>query len=226
MSAPLPQQFLFAAMILGGIAAGAVAIADDWSDFIVFGAVVMTVLGLAIAVNKRQYPTGKRGFVRESGDVRARSRQDGPPSDSAIATIAVGTDGSETAAKAVDFAIDMAERYGSKLVVISSYAPVPEDRLRHEQADAPQEIQWAINPMEEVTAILAKVEEKAQGRGLETVVEARQGGPADVLCAAAEDREADVLVVGSKGMHRRILGSVPNTVSHNAPCSVVIVKTT
>ena len=225
MSRPLPQQFLFAALFLGVIALGAVAIADDWSDFVVFGAVVFTVLGLAIAVNKRQYPTGKRGFARESG-ARARSRQEGRASPSGLETIAVGTDGSETAAKAVNFAIDMAERYGSKLVVISSYAPVPEDRLRSEQADAPQEIQWAINPMEDVKAILGKVEEKAQGRGLETVVEARMGDPADVLCAAAEDREADVLVVGSKGMHRRVLGSVPNSVSHKAPCSVVIVKTT
>jgi nucleotide-binding universal stress UspA family protein len=225
LSGPLPRQFLFAALFLGGIAVAAVAIADDWSDLVVFGAVVFTVLGLAIAVNKRQYPTGKRGFARES-ESDARSRPEGRPNPSGLATIAVGTDGSETAAQAVDFAIDMAERYGSKLVVISSYAPVSEDRLRGEQADAPQEIQWAINPMEDVEAILGKVEEKAQARGLETVVEARQGSPADVLCAAAEDREADVLVVGSKGMHRRVLGSVPNTVSHKAPCSVVIVKTT
>ena len=47
-------------------------------------------------------------------------------------TIAVGTDGSDTASKAVDFAIDMAERYGSRLVIASSYAPVPEDRLARE----------------------------------------------------------------------------------------------
>jgi nucleotide-binding universal stress UspA family protein len=226
VSRPLSEQFLWAILFLGGIALGAVAIADDWSDLIVFGAVALTVLGLAIAVNKRQYPTGKRGFARESGGARAGPREDVLPTPSRLKTVAVGTDGSETAAKAVDFAIDMAERYGSKLVVISSYAPVPEDRLRGEQADAPQEIQWAINPMEDVEDILGKVEEKAHARGLETIVEARQGNPADVLCAAAEDRGADALVVGSKGMQRRILGSVPNTVSHKAPCSVVIVKTT
>jgi nucleotide-binding universal stress UspA family protein len=142
-----------------------------------------------------------------------------------VETIAVGTDGSDTASKAVDFAIDMAERYGSKLVIASSYTPVPEDRLAKEQADAPQEIQWSINPMEDVEAILRDVEEKAKERGLRTVSEARQGSPADVLCSVAEDQGADVLVVGSKGMHRKILGSVPNSVSHNAPCSVLIVKT-
>jgi nucleotide-binding universal stress UspA family protein len=142
-----------------------------------------------------------------------------------LSVIAVGTDGSETAAKAVDFAIDMAERYGSRLVVASSYTPVPEDRLAKEQADAPQDIQWSINPMEDVNAALREAEEKAKERGVKTVAEARQGDPADVLCSIAEQHGADVLVVGNKGMHRRILGSVPNTVSHKAPCSVMIVKT-
>jgi nucleotide-binding universal stress UspA family protein len=142
-----------------------------------------------------------------------------------VQTIAVGTDGSETAAKAVDFAINMAERYGSKLVVASSFSPVSEDRLAKEQSDAPQEIQWSINPMEDVEAILRDVEEKARERGVKTVSEARQGNPADVLCDVAEDQGADVLVVGNKGMHRKFLGSVPNSVSHNAPCSVLIVKT-
>jgi nucleotide-binding universal stress UspA family protein len=143
-----------------------------------------------------------------------------------VRTIAVGTDGSETASKAVDFAIDMAERYGSRLVIASSYAPVPEDRLAREQADAPQEIQWSINPMEDVEAILRAVEQKAKARGVKTISEARQGNPANVICSVAEDHGADLLVVGNKGMHRKILGSVPNSVSHNAPCSVMIVKTT
>jgi nucleotide-binding universal stress UspA family protein len=57
------------------------------------------------------------------------------------------------------------------------------------------------------------------------VSEARNGDPADVLCDIAADYEVDVMVVGNKGMERRILGSVPNTVSHKAPCSVMIVKT-
>lgn len=142
-----------------------------------------------------------------------------------VERVAVGTDGSETASKAVDFAIDMAERYGSKLLVISSYSPVPEDRLRKEQRDAPQELVWSINPMEDVEATLREVEEKARERGLETFSEARQGDPADVLCAVADEQGADLLIVGSKGMDRRLRGSVPNTVSHKAPCSVLIVKT-
>jgi nucleotide-binding universal stress UspA family protein len=142
-----------------------------------------------------------------------------------IKAIGVGTDGSETAAKAVEFAMDMAERYKAKLVIASAYTPVSEDRIRKERVDAPQEIKWAINPTEEVDATLRAVEEQAGERGLDYVSEARNGDPADVLCDIAGDHEVDVLVVGNKGMHRRILGSVPNTVSHKAPCSVMIVKT-
>ena len=143
-----------------------------------------------------------------------------------IETIAVGTDGSETASKAVDFALDLAEKYGSHVVVASSYRPVREDRLKQEQKDAPADIQWSINPMEDVNAALQDVEEKAKARGLETTSEAREGDPADVLCEIAEKHNADLLVVGNRGMQRRVLGSVPNSVSHKAPCSVVIVKTT
>ena len=140
--------------------------------------------------------------------------------------IAVGTDGSETAEKAVDFAIDLASKYGAALVVASSYRPVSETRLRDEQREAPEDIQWSINPMEDVNSALKAAEERARSRGLDTTSEAREGDPADVLCAIAEQHNADLLVVGNKGMQRRILGSVPNSVSHKAPCSVVIVKTT
>jgi nucleotide-binding universal stress UspA family protein len=65
-----------------------------------------------------------------------------------IQTITVGTDGSDTASKAVDFALDIAEKFGAKVVVASSYRPVSEDRLRREQKDAPEDIQWSINPTE------------------------------------------------------------------------------
>jgi nucleotide-binding universal stress UspA family protein len=143
-----------------------------------------------------------------------------------LKTIAVGTDGSATATKAVHFALDLAERYGARVVFISSYRPVSESRLRGEQKDAPQELQWAINPAEDIEAILRDVEALADQRGLTWTSEAREGDPADVLVEIAEQHDADVLVIGNKGMHRRVLGSVPNSVSHKANCSVMIVKTT
>jgi nucleotide-binding universal stress UspA family protein len=143
-----------------------------------------------------------------------------------LETIAVGTDGSATATKAVRFALEMAQRYGARVVFISSYRPVSESRLRQEQKEAPEELQWSINPAQDVEATLRDAEELADQRGLKWTSEAREGDPADVLVDVAEEHGADVLVIGNKGMHRRVLGSVPNGVSHKANCSVMIVKTT
>ena len=143
-----------------------------------------------------------------------------------IATVAVGTDGSGTAGKAVMSALEMAERYGARIVFISAYQPVDEDRLRHEKRDAPDEVQWAINPEEDVDATLHEAERLAEQRGLSWASEAAQGDPADVLIALADKHDADVLVIGNRGMQRRVLGSVPNTITHKARCSVFVVKTT
>jgi nucleotide-binding universal stress UspA family protein len=142
-------------------------------------------------------------------------------------TVAVGTDGSQTAAKALDFAIDLAQRYGSRLVVISSYRAVTGDQHVLLAAAGtyavPHDVQWS--PTQDVEAILAEAEEKAHARGVATTTAAGAGDPADILCRHAEEQGADVLVIGNKGMQRRILGSVPNSVAHKAPCSVIVVKT-
>lgn len=143
-----------------------------------------------------------------------------------IATVAVGTDGSGTAETAVLSALEMAERFGARIVFISAYEPVDEGRLRHEKRDAPDDVQWAINPEEDVDATLREAEELAEQRGLEWASEAAQGDPADVLIALADKHEADVLVIGNLGMSRRVLGSVPNSVTHKAHCTVYLVKTT
>jgi nucleotide-binding universal stress UspA family protein len=142
-----------------------------------------------------------------------------------VGKIVVGTDGSETAEKAVDFAVDLAARYGAELLVASSYRPVSEHRVKKEQKDAPADIQWSLNPFEDVEAALKSAEDKALEREVKVSSEARRGDPAELLCEIAGEFGADLLIVGSKGMERRLLGSVPNKVSHKAPCSVTIVKT-
>jgi nucleotide-binding universal stress UspA family protein len=54
------------------------------------------------------------------------------------------------------------------------------------------------------------------------------GEAADLITQVAEQVNADLIVVGNKGMKgaRRLLGSVPNRVAHRALCSVLIVRTT
>src|ERR1700754_127352 len=143
-----------------------------------------------------------------------------------VHTVAVRTDGSGTADKAVEFAIDMAARYEAKIVFISAYNPVSDSRLKREGRDVPDDLQWMINPAEDVDATLRDCEERAEERGLRWASEAREGDPGKMLVELAASNDADVLVIGNKGMHRKVLGSVPNTVSHHAPCSVLIVKTT
>jgi nucleotide-binding universal stress UspA family protein len=143
-----------------------------------------------------------------------------------VQTVAVGTDGSGTADKAVEFAIDLAARYEARIVFISAYTPVPESRLARERTQAPDDLQWTINPAEDVAATLRACEERAEERGLQWASESHEGDAAKVLVELAGSNEADILVIGNKGMKRKVLGSVPNSVSHNAPCSVLIVKTT
>jgi nucleotide-binding universal stress UspA family protein len=143
-----------------------------------------------------------------------------------IKTVAVGTDGSDTAAKAVEFAMDLASRYDAKIVFLSAFRGVPEERLKREARDAPEDIQWQINPAEDVEPALRDAEDKARERGLDASSEAKEGDPSKVLVELAEKHDADILVMGNKGMQRKVLGSVPNSVSHRASSHVLIVKTT
>jgi nucleotide-binding universal stress UspA family protein len=140
--------------------------------------------------------------------------------------IAVGTDGSDTADKAVEVALDLAEHYRALLLVFSVYEPVSPGRLAEERLEAPDDIQWSISPSEDVDATLANVEERAVARGLRATSVVREGEPGVVVCELAEEHEADLLVIGNKGMQRRLFGSVPKYISQHAPCSVVIAKTT
>ena len=146
-----------------------------------------------------------------------------------FASIVVGTDGSETATEAVRQAIELAKPLGAKLQIVSAYEPVSDTRLREEAQQAPQDLQWMVNPREDVEATLAEAAEVAVGAGVQTETFARQGDPADAILDVAEDINADLIIVGNKGMtgaKRFLLGSVPNKVSHHAPCSVLIIRTT
>jgi len=146
-----------------------------------------------------------------------------------FSSIVVGTDGSDTATQAVRQAVDLAASVGAKLELVSAYEPVPSQRLREERREAPEDIQWAINPREDVDATLEAAAAVARDAGLTVEVYPRQGDPADAILDVAEEQDADLIIVGNKGMtgaKRFLLGSVPNKVSHHAPCSVLIIRTT
>ena len=139
----------------------------------------------------------------------------------------VGTDGSETSYKAVDRAAAIAKESGAQLVIVTAYRPLSQ----REQQEAAQQLGAEAykvigsHPAEDVLR-------EACGRldrdvDVETV--ALEGDPVDALVRAANDRKADLLVVGNRGLNSitgRLLGSVPSVVTHRAPCDVLIVATT
>ena len=126
----------------------------------------------------------------------------------AVRRVLVATDRSETAERAVRFATEMAERYGAELFVLRVL--LSDDGTRAE----------AIRELAEYAESLAGE------RGRSSVVIGAD--PAEAIVESARREKADVLVVGSVGMTGRrefLLHNVPNRVSHNAPCTVVIVHT-
>ncbi len=144
-------------------------------------------------------------------------------------SILVGTDGSETAHTALLRAIDLAAGLGARLQIVSAYEPVSDQRLRDESVEVPPALEWMINPHDDVLALLEGARTEAAEAGVSQVETfARQGDAADAIVDVAEEQRSDLIVVGNKGMtgaKRFLLGSVPNKVSHHAPCSVLIVRT-
>jgi nucleotide-binding universal stress UspA family protein len=137
-----------------------------------------------------------------------------------ISTVAVGTDGSATADEAVRQATEVARRFGAKLVLLSAFqdsASAPGDDI---------ELQWATSSSARVRTILDQLREEIAQAGIECEARAEEGDPGEVLVRLADECKADLLVVGNRGMKRRLLGSVPNSVTHKAGCSVLVVKTT
>jgi nucleotide-binding universal stress UspA family protein len=143
--------------------------------------------------------------------------------------IVVGTDGSDTAGEAVRQAIGLAKLSGGRLVIVAAFEPVPQTRVREEAAELPGDVAHAVGPREDVNVILDSAVGLAKRDGVEAEPYPREGDPADAILDVAEESNADLIVVGNKGMtgaKRFLLGSVPNKVSHHAPCSVYIVRTT
>jgi nucleotide-binding universal stress UspA family protein len=146
-----------------------------------------------------------------------------------ISTVAVGTDGSETAEEAVRQAADIARRYEAKLVLLSVF-PAPEGFTAYagipDPGGAAAYAGWASSSQAQVKKILERSETALRQDGIECETRSAEGDPADVLVRLAAECGADLLVIGNKGMKRRLLGSVPNTVTHKADCTVMVVKTT
>ena len=145
-------------------------------------------------------------------------------------SIVVGTDGSESAAHAVQAAAELAgAETGAVLHIVSATKPVSSAAVGVSQTAgmALGEGQWQEDAYRDLNEMLNRLAEQVADVAPSVETYARIGNPAEVLCDLGEQVQADLIVVGNRGMQggRRLLGSVPNNVSHHAPCSVLIVQT-
>ena len=137
-------------------------------------------------------------------------------------TVVVGADGSDTAAEAVRVATELVKLSNGNLHIVTAYRPV---QLRSE---AGGEFSESLTSGDVAEAVLADLASRARTSGVAVDTHLKNGAAADVICEVATEVKADVIVVGNKGMTglRRVLGSVPNSVAHQAPCAVLIAFTT
>jgi nucleotide-binding universal stress UspA family protein len=142
-----------------------------------------------------------------------------------FSNIVVGTDGSKTAGQAVALAAALANQHGAVLHLVNAFK-MPSASMAAGMAGptaiATDELS-VESFLHESQRLLADA--AATTGGAKTETHCAMGSPVDVVIGVAEAVDADLIVVGSKGMRRRVIGSVPNSIAHHAPCHVLIAKT-
>ena len=142
-------------------------------------------------------------------------------------TIVVGTDGSDSAMRAVSEAVRIAKALGADVHVVSAYQPMRGAQIVGAAEGAAKV--WQPLPDSQVEGILEQAGAAIRLSDVEVMTHAvKEGDPADALIKVADEVGATLIVVGNKGMHsarRYVLGNVPNKVSHHARCNVLIVAT-
>ena len=130
----------------------------------------------------------------------------------------VGTDGSDSAMRAVDHAARLAANIGAELIVTHALPRRRKPTAARDRVTASYDIGTSI-----LRDAAAWYRDRVDVRSL-----LREGPAADTLIAAAREEDADVLVVGNRGLGTRklLIGNVPSRVAHRAPCAVLIVHTT
>ena len=143
-------------------------------------------------------------------------------------TIVVGTDGSETASEAVRQAAVLARTCGdrTRIHLVTAYRPVEAMVVSPDLASTG--LTGVVDPRGEARSVAEEAAGKIRAEGVDVETYVWPGDAASAILDVATSARADVIVVGSRGMsgaERFLLGSVPNRVSHHAPCNVLIVRT-
>ena len=153
-------------------------------------------------------------------------------------SIVVGTDGSGPADAAVRQATDLAKRDGARLHLVTAYhhpqivqettiwSNDPKGMLDTGRTE-PRSRTETVDLREVAESVLKRAARVALSKGVDVETHAREGQPADVIIEVANQKQADLIVVGSRGLtgiQRYLMGSVSSKVSEHAPCSVMIVR--
>lgn len=145
--------------------------------------------------------------------------------------IVVGTDGSTTAARAVDHAASIAAADGARVIVVTAFTPGGPGAGSGDKAEGiPDDLRFVLSDRVQAEELAERGRTQLKDAGVgKVVVQAIEGDPSSVLLETAKDFDADLIVVGSKGLTSAahfILGSVASSVAHHAPCDVLVAHTT
>jgi nucleotide-binding universal stress UspA family protein len=147
----------------------------------------------------------------------------GSEQDERAGTIVVGTDGSESAERAVREASGLARATGSRLVIVSAFSGLHPYREQIETS-AREDL---VHLGDVADQLLMRAAAEVDGDDIKVETASRDGDPAEVLSDIATEENADMIIVGDRGLtgvSRFLLGSVSQKLSHHAPCSVLIVR--
>jgi nucleotide-binding universal stress UspA family protein len=139
--------------------------------------------------------------------------------------IVVGVDGSAGAREALDAAADIAGAFGSTLHVVMATHKISPSEYRQALAKLPEEFWNAIDFHADANCILDEAITRLEERGIWAKPHLCVEHPAEALIGVAEREDADLIVVGSRGLgiaQRAFLGSVSSKMAHRAPCAVLI----
>ena len=144
--------------------------------------------------------------------------------------IVVGTDGSSTARAAVERAVTLARANGATLHLVHAYKAVRTElalALSAQMAPVMASSEALGAERDHAESLLEDLRQVLAADGVTVEAHAVPCGPVEALLEVAGGVQADLIVVGSRGMQgaRRVLGSVPNGVAHRAECDVLVVKT-
>ncbi|HKN50950.1 MAG TPA: universal stress protein [Amycolatopsis sp.] len=147
----------------------------------------------------------------------------------AYRTVVVGTDGSDSSFAAVDRASAVAADSGATLVIVCAYYPARQEDVAQVQDVLGEEAYQVVGSAPAEDTLQSARDRAARVGAAKIETEAVKGDPVDSLRKVVAEREADLLVVGNRGLNTlagRILGSVPSEVARKSGVDVLIVHTT